>query len=90
MKFDTRIAFKYILSFRSFHFISLITLISFFGIVIGVAAIICATSIFNGFREFTENQLIGLDPHIRLTAQKGPWIDNVDSTVKLLHFYREI
>ncbi len=90
MKFDTRIAFKYILSFRSFHFISLITLISFFGIVIGVAAIICATSIFNGFREFTENQLIGLDPHIRLTAEKGAWLDNADSSAKLLQSYREI
>jgi len=55
-----------------------------------VAAIICATSIFNGFREFTENQLIGLDPHIRISAQKGAWLLDADSVISKLKIINQI
>lgn len=90
MKFDTRIALRYIFSFGSFHFISIISFISFLGIVIGVAAIITATSVFNGFREFTENQLIGLDPHIRILPKNGAWLPGIDSLLKQLEDLKEI
>lgn len=79
MKFPTRIALRYVFSLRSFHLISVITIISIVGIVVGVAALISVLSIFNGFGEFAQNQMIGLDPHIRISAQEGAWIENVDS-----------
>ena len=85
MNVSTRIALRYIFTRRSFHFISVITIISILGIIIGVAVLICVTSIFNGFREFTEEQLIGFDPHIRITAGEGAWLKGVDSmTSKIL------
>jgi len=84
MKLPVRIAVKYIYPFRSFHFITVITTLSLIGIIVGVAAIICVTSIFNGFREFAENQLLSFDPHIRIAAQKGAWINNCDSINELL------
>lgn len=79
MKLQTRIALRYIFSIRSFHMISAITLISIIGIVVGVAALIIVLSIFNGFGEFAEQQMIGLDPHIRITAAEGAWINDADS-----------
>ncbi len=79
MKLHTRIALRYIFSVRSFHMISVITLISIIGIVVGVAALIIVLSIFNGFGEFAEQQMIGLDPHIRITAAEGAWINSSDS-----------
>lgn len=78
-KLALRIAVRYIFTTRSFHFITVVSTISIIGIVVGVAAIICVTSIFNGFREFAEQQLIGFDPHIRITANEGAWLNNTDS-----------
>ncbi len=77
--FPLKTALRYIFTVRSFHFITVISIISIIGIMIGVAAIICVTSIFNGFREFAEGQLIGFDPHIRITAREGAWLDDAGS-----------
>ncbi len=78
MKLHFQIALRYIFTLRSFHFITFITIISFVGIVIGVAALICVMSIFNGFGEFTEKQLIGYDPHMRIIPQNGAWLNNYE------------
>ena len=84
MNLSLRIALRYIFSFRAFHFITFITIISIIGIVIGVAALICVTSIFNGFGDFTEQQLIGLDPHIRVVPAKGAWLRDYPKIIKEL------
>jgi lipoprotein-releasing system permease protein len=79
MKVTTRIALRYIFTLRSFQFITVITVISMLGIIIGVAALISVISIFNGFAEFTESQMIEFDPHLRVSAKQGEWIENADS-----------
>ncbi|ROL61643.1 ABC transporter permease [Bacteroidetes/Chlorobi group bacterium ChocPot_Mid] len=90
MNFPLRIALRYIFTKRSFHFITVISVISLIGITIGVAALISVLSIFNGFRDFTEKQLIGFDPHIRIQAQQGAWIQNPDSLTHSLKKINEI
>ncbi len=90
MKISSFIASKYILNFRSFHFISVISIISVIGIIIGVAALICVLSIFNGFREFTQNQLIGYDPHLRISEDKGGWLSPNKNLNKKLEEIPEI
>ncbi len=84
MRLQTRIALRYIFSVRSFHLISVITLISIVGIVVGVAALIIVLSIFNGFGEFAEKQMVGLDPHVRISASEGAWIPNADSLLPVI------
>jgi lipoprotein-releasing system permease protein len=90
MKLPFRIALRYLFSVRKFHFITFITVISIIGIVIGVAALIIVMSIFNGFGEFTEQQLIGVDPHIRILPANGAWLENYKSITAGLHSYDEI
>ncbi len=90
MKLPFRIALRYLFSVRKFHFITFITVISIIGIVIGVAALIIVMSIFNGFGEFTEQQLIGVDPHIRILPANGAWLENYKSITADLHSYDEI
>ena len=84
MNYSLRIAIRYIFTKRSFHFITVISVISLCGIVIGVAALISVISIFNGFREFTEKQLIGFDPHLRITANKSAWINNSERLISTI------
>lgn len=83
MNITFRIALKYLTTFRFNHFITYITLISMIGIVIGVAALIIVLSIFNGFAEFTENQLQAYDPHLRVTPKNGLWLNYEDVLQKL-------
>lgn len=51
---------------RSVSFISIITVLSIIGITAGVAALICVSSIFNGFGTLYFTMLTEFDPHIRI------------------------
>jgi lipoprotein-releasing system permease protein len=66
MKYPIKVALRYIFSIRKFQFITFISFLSALGIIIGVSALIIVTSIFNGLREFAQNEIIGVDPHIRI------------------------
>ncbi len=84
MHLATRIAIRYALTFRSFHFITIISIISAVGIIVGTCALVCVMSIFNGFREFTEQQLTQIDPHIRISAARGASMDSADSIASVI------
>ena len=71
MSLPVKIALRYVFSRKYFHFITVITYISVIGIMAGVAALITVMSIFNGFRELTEEQIVGFDPHIRIKAENS-------------------
>ncbi len=90
MKLPLKIALRYLFSFRRIHFITFITIISVIGIVIGVAALIIVMSIFNGFGKFTEDQLIGIDPHIRVEPVKGAWLQDYEKIFNELKSIKEI
>lgn len=90
MKLELRIALRYLLWRGSFNFISIITYISLIGIIIGVAALIIVMAIFNGFGEFAEQQLIAYDPHIKITAKSGAWINNSDSLLNAIRNFDEV
>ncbi len=90
MKVSTRIALRYIFTLRSFQFITVITIISMIGIMIGVAALISVISIFNGFAEFTESQMIEFDPHLRVSAKQGEWLSNASELEQKINSLDEV
>ncbi len=90
MKFASRVALRYIFSRKNFSFITVIALISLIGISVGIAALIAVLSIFNGFREFTEEQLLGYDPHIKIEAKKGAWLNKDDSIFNFVNKLEEV
>jgi len=60
--------------FRSGRTISLIAIISsicIYGINVGVWALICVLSVFNGFNGIVKSLLVGFDPHLRVTPVEG-------------------
>ncbi len=69
MKPSIFIAKKYFFAKRQFQFITIISLLSFIGIAIGVAVLIVVISIFNGFQSLTKDQFLGFDPHIQVFAE---------------------
>ena len=65
------IAARYLLSKRSVRFINVIGIVSICGIAIGVAALIIALSVFNGFSGVVTSVLVGFDPHLRIEQRGG-------------------
>lgn len=90
MNFELKIASRYIVTKRSFHFISVITFLSLIGITVGVAALITVLSIFNGFQDLTKAQFIGFDPHIRIVPEKGAWLPVDDSLISSISNIPEV
>jgi len=86
MRISLFIARTYLLSFKNKTFISFINVLSFLGLVIGVASLICVTSIFDGFRILVRDMLLTIDPHVRisLTNEHNPKLK------EHLHTYSEV
>jgi lipoprotein-releasing system permease protein len=61
---------RYTLSKKDSRFISLISTISVIGISLGVAALIIALSILNGFEETITNKIVDFDSHIKISSYK--------------------
>lgn len=59
--------------------ISLISGISFLGVVVGVFAMIVVLSVMNGFGDVVRGLLVDLDPHIRIVSAKERGFTNADS-----------
>ena len=74
MSYSTFIAFRYLKSKRKVVSVSIISLISLLGVVVGTAALIIVISVFNGFQGLVTNILVNFDPHIRITANAGEYV----------------
>ncbi|HHL70899.1 MAG TPA: ABC transporter permease [Bacteroidetes bacterium] len=78
MSYELFIAKRYLRSKRKTGFISLITYISIFGVMLGVAALIITLGVANGFEEEVRSRIIGFDAHIRLRTFHDRGINNVE------------
>ena len=77
INYELFIALRYFRSPRKDQSISVITWVSIIGVALGVAALIIAISLMNGFRDNLQRSIIGSLPHVNLYGV----VDNiVDST----------
>jgi lipoprotein-releasing system permease protein len=66
LSFRYFIALRYLLSKKEAGFITVISLISIIGVMVGVAALIIVLSVFNGFNSIVTDILVNFDPHVRI------------------------
>lgn len=66
--FEWMIAFRYMVPNKKQMFTSVITVISFIGILIGVWALIVVMSVMNGFRTELLNRILGVNGHLVMQA----------------------
>jgi lipoprotein-releasing system permease protein len=52
---------------RRVSLVTIISVLSLLGIKVGVGALICVLSVFNGFNGIVKGLLVGFDPHLRIT-----------------------
>lgn len=62
------IARRYLRAKHKLNFVKVLSLISTFGIAIGVAALVIVLSVFNGFGSIVTEILVSFDPHLKISA----------------------
>ena len=84
MDYKTFIALRYFGAKRRTGFISIITYISVFGVMIGVAALEMVMSGFNGFEDEVRTRLINSDSHIHLRKFHSQNMADYDSLAQVV------
>lgn len=65
LPFELQLALRYLRPKRTF--VSVITLISIIGVMLGVAVLIIVISVMTGFDKELRDKILGFDPHLRIT-----------------------
>lgn len=81
MNYSLFIASRYLFSKNSSGFIHFITLISVLGVTLGVAALIIATSIMNGFEKEIKEKVSGLVAHIQVSSFKSEGLPDYQEAI---------
>jgi lipoprotein-releasing system permease protein len=80
------LAMRYLRPRRTF--VSIITVLSFFGVIIGVMAPIVVLSVMSGFRQNLDERIIGFNAHI--TVANGEVIYDSDKIIQLIEKQPEV
>lgn len=84
-KLELQIAWRYTRAQRKSLFVSLISMFSMMGVMIGTFALIVALAATNGFEHEVTKQMIDKDSHFEITSYKGtpivPW-DSLDQSIR--------
>ncbi len=84
MKFEFFIAKRYLTKGKKNSFISTISIVSTIGIAIGVAALIIALALLNGFQSDIRDKILDSTAHIMLNDITGEGLDNFEETISLV------
>jgi len=85
MSWELFVGLRYLRSRRSEAFVSVITLISTLGVLLGVMVLTMTLAIMTGFEEDLRARILGLHPHLRVTNRLGTGvIDKPDDIVAML------
>ncbi|MBC7187573.1 MAG: ABC transporter permease, partial [Calditrichaeota bacterium] len=82
MNFELLIASRHLRSKRRTGFVSLITYISVFGVMIGVAALIIVLSVMNGFESEVRSRIVGFDAHLRVGTYHDRGIEDYGQVIR--------
>ena len=82
-RFEWMVAFRYLRARRRDRFISVISLISLIGIMLGVATLIVVMAVMNGFRLELIERILGINGHILLQPISEP-LDDYDMVTQAI------
>ncbi|MHA1559548.1 MAG: ABC transporter permease, partial [Alphaproteobacteria bacterium] len=83
-RFEWMLAFRYLRARRRERFISVITLISLIGIMLGIATLIVVMSVMNGFRTELIDRILGINGHVVLEPI-GTQLDDYDAVAAAIN-----
>ena len=75
MFFELFLGMRYLKAKRKQAFISMITVISILGVMVGVMALVVVLSVMNGFSEDLMSKILGVNSHLLVLSHKGAFKD---------------
>lgn len=90
MSYSSFIAWRYLKSKRKMASVSIISLISLLGVIVGTAALIIVISVFNGFQGIVTNILVNFDPSVRVTAESGQYLSDPEKVLAEVSSLKEV
>jgi lipoprotein-releasing system permease protein len=82
--FERMVAWRYLRPHRKEAVVSVIAMISFFGIMLGVAALIIVMAVMNGFRAELLTRILGINGHLIMSPVDLP-LDDYDAITKRIN-----
>ena len=84
--FEWKIAFRYLRSKKKEGFISIISLFSLVGIMLGVATLIIVLAVMNGFRSELLDKILGINGHITIQSYSSDiaFYDQIQDDIELI------
>ena len=84
--FEWKIAFRYLRSKKKEGFISIISLFSLLGIMLGVATLIIVLAVMNGFRSELLDKILGVNGHITIQSYSSDiaFYDQIRDDIELI------
>src|SRR5262245_46715621 len=73
--FEWMLSLRYLRARRKEGFISVIAVISFAGVMLGVATLIIVMAVMNGFRKELLDKILGLNGHLLIQPLESPLTD---------------
>jgi lipoprotein-releasing system permease protein len=89
INYEFLIGLRYLRARRQETFISLITVISVLGVMIGVMTLNVVMAVMSGFEETLRDRLLGINAHISVVKSGGPMAD-YEALIKVLRQDREV
>jgi len=90
MSYEFFIAKRYLRSKRKSKYLSVITLISIGGVLIGVATLTFVLSMMNGFEKEVRSRIIGITAHVTILSSKGEGIENYPELLPLIKSHSQV
>ena len=84
MGYELFIGLRYLKAKRRNRFISIITLISVAGVLIGVMALIIVLAVMNGFESELRSKILGASAHARILSETGQEITDYEKIISQL------
>ena len=85
MSYELFIALRYLTAKRKQTFVSVISLISVLGVIVGVAALIIALALMTGFQQDIREKILGANAHLTVFGSwAGRPIEDPDGVVRAL------
>jgi len=82
LPFELQLALRYLRPKRTF--VSVITLISIIGVMLGVAVLIIVISVMTGFDKELRDKILGFDPHLRVSHYNNRPVKNYRELERLI------
>ncbi len=90
MSYEFYIAKRYLTARKRSKFISLITLISVGGVLVGVAALVIVLSVMNGFETEVRSRIIGTTSHITVYSMEGGGMADYSLVIEKVEKFKDV